>query len=163
MKKMVAVLAVILATGAWAQGKGPGPGPGPGGDDGAPPEQWHKRAQMMATLAIADALGLDDAGTVRLRSQLAKFEDRRGPLRQQLIDQSQILRRAAKGDTTAFGQVDGAIQKIIALRGQIEQVDRDLFTELSTGLPPQKKAQLALVMARLPMQLREMARGKGRR
>ena len=45
---------------------------------------------------------------------------------------------------------------------QIEQVDRDLFTELSTGLPPQKKAQLALVMARLPMQLREMARGKGR-
>lgn len=160
MKKTVVILAVILATGAWAQGKGPGPGPG--GDDGAPPEQWHKRAQMMATLAIADALGLDDAGTVKLRSQLAKFEERRAPLRQQLMDQSQILRRAAKGDTTAFGQVDGAIQKIIALRGQIEQVDRDLFTELSTGLPPQKKAELALVMARLPMQLREMARGKGR-
>ena len=157
MRATAALLVVLAAGSGWTQGAAPGnepPGPG---------EQWHKRAQMMRTLAIADALGLDDAGTVKLRSQLAKFDDRRAPLVQQLVEQTQILRRAAKGDTTAFAQVDGAIQKVLQLRGQIEQVDRDLFAELSVGLGPQKKAQLALAMARLPQQMREMARGEPRR
>jgi hypothetical protein len=160
MKTTTAALVALLVAGsAWAQGPGPGPGP----DNPAGAEQWQKRARLMRTLAIADALGLDDAGTLRLNAQLAQYEDRRHPLQQQLFAESQTLRRAARGDTTAFGQVDGAIQKILALKTQLDQLDRSLFSELSAGLPPQKKAALALAMARLPEQMREMARGKGRR
>jgi hypothetical protein len=160
MKWMGAMLATLLfAASAFAQDAGPHPGMGPEGSG----EQWQRRARLMRTLAIADALELDDAATLKLRDRLARFEATRGPLQAQLIEQTVVLRRAAKGDTTAFAQVDGAIQKVLALRGQLEQLDRQLFTELSTGLTPQKKARLALAMARLPQQMREMAQDKGHR
>ena len=155
-----ALLALLVAGRLWAQG---GPPPPPGDGPGPDGEAWQKRAHLMATLAIADALQLDEAGTLKLRSQLAPFEEKRGPIRQEMMEQTVVLRRAAKGDTTAFAQVDGALQKVLALRAQLEQLDRDLFAQLSVGLPPQKKARLALVMARLPQQIREMAREKGRR
>jgi hypothetical protein len=161
MKWTGAVLVALLASaGAFAQDAG-GPhsemGPGPNG------EQWQKRSRLMRTLAIADALELDDAATLKLRDRLTRFEEKRAPLHSQLMEQTVVLRRAAKGDTTAYAQVDSAIQRVLALRGQLEQLDRDLFTELSTGLTPQKKARLALAMARLPQQMREMAQEKGRR
>ena len=160
MKWTVAVLVAVLASAsAFAQDAGPQSdiGPGPNG------EQWQKRARLMRTLAIADALELDDSATLKLRDHLARFEERRAPIQQQLMEQTVVLRRAAKGDTTAYAQVDGAIQKVLSLRGQLEQLDRELFTELSAGLTPQKKARLALAMARLPQQMREMAQDKGRR
>jgi len=160
MKWMGAMLAtVLLGSSALAQDAGSysGTGPGPSG------EQWQKRARLMRTLAIADALELDDTATLKLRDRLARFEETRGPIQTQLLEQTVVLRRAAKGDTTAFAQVDGAIQKVLALRGQLEQLDRQLFAELSVGLTPQKKARLALAMARLPQQMREMAQDKGHR
>jgi hypothetical protein len=157
MKWKGAVLLVTLAAGsAWAQDREQ-PGEGPGS------EQWQKRARLMRTLSIAEALELDDAATLKLRDRLVRFEDKRAPLQHQLLEQTLVLRRAAKGDTTAFAQVDGAIQKVLALRSQLDQLDRDLFSELSAGLSPQKKARLALAMARLPQQMREMAQDKGRR
>ena len=160
MKWTATALVVLLASaGAFAQDSGPHSemGPGPNG------EQWQKRARLMRTLAIADALELDDAATLKLRDRLVRFEQKREPIHSQLMEQTVVLRRAAKGDTTAFAQVDGAVQRVLALRGQLEQLDRDLFTELSAGLTPQKKARLALAMARLPQQMREMAQEKGRR
>jgi hypothetical protein len=160
MKWTGAVLVVLLASAsAFAQDAGhPSEmGPGPSG------EQWQKRARLMRTLAIADALELDDAATLKLRDRLSRFEEKRAPIQSQLLEQTVVLRRAAKGDTTAYAQVDAAIQKVLAFRAQLEQLDRDLFTELSAGLSPQKKARLALAMARLPQQMREMAQDKGRR
>jgi hypothetical protein len=160
MKWTGAVLAAVLASAsALAQDAGPQSDMGPGQNG----EQWQKRARLMRTLAIADALELDDTATLKLRDRLAHFEERRAPIHRQLMEQTVVLRRAAKGDTTAYAQVDGAIQKVLALRGQLEQLDRELFTELSAGLTPQKKARLALAMARLPQQMREMAQDKGHR
>ena len=153
------LLVALAAASAWAQDGGPGSGDGPGPNG----EQWQKRARLMRTLAIADALELDDAATFKLRDRLARFEEKRAPLHSQLLEQTVVLRRAAKGDTTAYAQVDGAIQKVLTLRAQLEQMDRELFAELSAGLTPQKKARLALAMARLPQQMREMARDKDRR
>ena len=83
--------------------------------------QMDSQAQMMMTLQLAEALELDDAGTLKLRQSVAQWDAQRAPLRQQMFDQAQVLRRAAKGDTTAYGQVDPAIQKIIALRTQMHQ------------------------------------------
>ena len=151
------VVAMLAAAGAAAQDGGPRPDDGPGS------EEWQKRARLVRTLAIADALELDDAATLKLRDRLSRFEDKRAPIHRQLMEETLVLRRAAKGDTTAFAEVDGAIQKVLALRAQLEQMDKDLFTELSAGLSPQKKARLALAMARLPQQMREMAQEKGHR
>lgn len=121
-------------------------------------EQMDQRGQMMLTLQISEALQMDDAATLKLRQTIAQWDAQRSPIRQQMLDQAQVLRRAAKGDTTAFGQVDSAIQKILDLRTQLHAVDQKLFQQLSQGQPPQKKAKLALTLART---LRGMGRGGG--
>src|SRR5678816_4033616 len=90
-------------------------------------EQMDQRRQMMVTLQLAEALELDDAGTLKLRQTVAQWDAQRAPLREQMFDLAQVLRRAAKGDTTAYGQVDQAIQKIIDLRAQMHQIDQKLF------------------------------------
>ncbi|HVP61241.1 MAG TPA: hypothetical protein VMT11_11815 [Myxococcaceae bacterium] len=122
-------------------------------------EQMDQRAQMMVTLQLAEALELDDAGTLKLRQTIAQWDAQRAPLRQQMFDLAQVLRRAAKGDTTAYGQVDPSIQKIIDLRAQMHQIDQKMFQQLSQGLPPQKKAKLALAIARMPGTMRGMMHG----
>lgn len=121
--------------------------------------QLDSRAQMMMTLQLAEALELDDAATLKLRQTIAQWDAQRAPLRQQMFEQAQVLRRAAKGDTTAYGQVDQAIQKVISLRTQIHQVDQQMFQQLSQGLPPQKKARLALAIARFKETTRGMMHG----
>jgi len=134
------------------------------GDDAAPAErraQMDQRAQMMMTLQLAEALELDDAATLKLRQTVAQWDAQKAPLRQQMFDQAQVLRRAAKGDTTAYGQVDQAIQKIIDVRSQLHQIDQKMFQQLSQGLPPQKKAKLALTIARMKDAMRGMMRGQG--
>src|SRR5262249_15050268 len=121
--------------------------------------QMDSRAQMMMTLQLSEALELDDAGTLKLRQTIAQWDAQRAPLRQQMFDQAQVLRRAAKGDTTAYGQVDQAIQKIISLRSQMHQIDQQMFQQLSQGLSPQKKAKLARAIARFKETKREMMHG----
>ena len=122
-------------------------------------EEFGQRAQMMMTLQIAEALELDDPATLKLRQTIAQWDAQRAPLRQQMFDLAQVLRRAAKGDTTAYGQVDQSIQKIIDLRSQMHQIDQKMFQQLSQGLTPQKKAKLALAIARMPGTMRGMMRG----
>ena len=121
--------------------------------------QMDQRAQMMMTLQLAEALELDDTATLKLRQTVAQWDAQRAPLRQQMFDLAQVLRRAAKGDTTAYAQVDQSIQKIIALRTQMHQLDQAMFQQLSQGLPPQKKAKLALAIARMPGTMRGMMHG----
>jgi len=149
------VLGMLALAGAAEAGpkKADGPAPGP------QREQFDQRAQMAVTLQLAEALELDDAGTLKLRQTIAQWGSQRAPLRQQMFELAQVLRRASKGDTTAYGQVDQAIQKLIDLRAQMHQMDQKLFQQLSQGLPPQKKAKLALTFARLPGTMREIMRG----
>ena len=123
--------------------------------------EMDQRAQMMLTLQLADALELDDAATLKLKQTVAQWDAQRAPLRQQMLDNALVLRRAARGDTTAFGQVDQSIQKIIDLRNQMHQIDQKMFQQLSQGLPPQKKAKLALTIARLHDTMRGMRGGRG--
>lgn len=122
-------------------------------------EQMDQRAQMMVTLQLAEALELDDAATLKLKQSIGQWDAQRAPLRQQMFELAQVLRRAAKGDTTAYGQVDASIQKIIDLRAQMQQIDQKMFQQLSLGLPPQKKAKLALAIAKMPGTMRGMMHG----
>jgi hypothetical protein len=150
MKKWL--LATVLIAGV-AQAAAPNPPPGD-----IPPErraEMEKRARMMLTLQIADALDLDDAATLKLKNQINSWDSQRASLRNELKEQAQVLRRASRGDTTAYGQVDSAIKRIIDLRNQLQQTDQAMFQQLSKDLPPQKKAKLALVMAHSLQAMRE--------
>ncbi|MCA2981339.1 MAG: hypothetical protein INH37_23960 [Myxococcaceae bacterium] len=55
------------------------------------------------------------------------------------------------------------MQRVLEGRAQMAQLDKELFTTLAQGQPPQKKARLALVLAKVGDELRRMKGGKGRR
>jgi chromosome condensin MukBEF ATPase and DNA-binding subunit MukB len=156
MKKWLVAALIVVAGAAQAAA----PKPSPPGD--MPPERrahLEQRARLMLTLQVADALELDDAATLKLKDQITRWDAQRSPLRNELMEQAQVLRRASRGDTTAYGQVDAAIKRIIDLRTQLQQTDQAMFQQLSQGLPPQKKAKLALVVAHSLEQMREMVLG----
>jgi chromosome condensin MukBEF ATPase and DNA-binding subunit MukB len=159
MKKWLLAALIVVAGAAQAAPSKPSP---PGEITPERRAQMEQRARLMLTLQVADALELDDAATLKLKDQITRWDAQRAPLRTELLEQAQVLRRASRGDTTAFGQVDAAIKRIIDLRNQLQQTDQAMFQQLSQGLPPQKKAKLALVVAHSLEQMREMVLGGGR-
>ncbi len=151
MKKLTVMLALLPAValaapqGSPARGAGPGQGVGP--DDPARMERMQKRMRLARTLGLAEALDLDDAGAIRARDVMAKFDERRAPLRKQVADNVRILRDAARGDKDAGAKVDQAVQHLREARTQLQALKSEMFQQLSQGLSPQKKAKAALFLA----------------
>ena len=119
-----------------------------GADDPARFAQMQKRMRLARTLGLAEALDLDDAGAMRARDVLARFDDRRAPLRKQARDSVRVLRDAARGDKDALPQVDSALQKLREARNQLQNLDTEMFQQVTQGLTPEKKARAALFLAR---------------
>jgi hypothetical protein len=111
-------------------------------------ERQERRHRTMRVLGLAEELELDTAQALRLDETLRKFDERRRPLREQVRESARILRSAAEGDAAAASQVDAAAQRAFDARAQLAALDRELFQALSKDLPPQKKARLALFLAR---------------
>lgn len=140
-------------------GFGPGPGAGPGRfatpeERAEHLEQRARSARMMYVVAISDALELNEAEALRLAEKLKGVEEKRRPLRQQMMESMRALHDAAEGDKAALGQVDVNVQRVLDGRAQMAAMDKELFQVLSKDLPPQKKAKLALVLARLNQERR---------
>lgn len=149
MKKNLLVALAALPLVAFAQGAGPGPGAGPRGKNGPPnPEFAQKRMRVARSIGLAEVLDLDSAQALKLDEQLAKVDQRRFALRQQIRDSHQLLRRAAQGEKVAPADVDGAIQKALEARAQLQAVDRETLSIVTQGLTPEKKARAVLFLAR---------------
>jgi hypothetical protein len=114
---------------------------------------------MLRLMELSEALELNDADTNRLRETLDRFDAQRQPLHQEVTANIQVLRRAANGDATAFGQVDQATSRVTELRGQIQQLDRELLQSLTKGVDPQRKARVVLTLNRLPGEIKELTKG----
>ncbi|MBN8226790.1 hypothetical protein JYK02_04625 [Corallococcus macrosporus] len=144
MKRMTLVLAFALPVMALAQ---PMPQP-PGGRDPDRMARAEQRQRLRQVLELADTLELDSAQALKMDETLRRFEDRRRPLREQVRESARILHQAARGDSAALGQVDAAAQKAFDARAQIAALDRELYQALAKDLSPQKRARLAMLMAR---------------
>lgn len=148
-------LSVSLASLASAQ-----PRPGAPADD-LPPDlmaRYEYRARMLRVMEISEALEMSPPESVKLSDTLAQFDEKRTPLQHELQANAKILRRAARGHAEAFPKVERALVRVQELRQQLRQLDNELFANLSKGLSPQKKARLALTLARLPGEMRDVAR-----
>lgn len=121
-------------------------------------ERQH-RMHMMAVVMIADALELNEVDAVKLSDKLKGFEERKRPIREQMFESMKTLRAAADGEAGALTQVDAALQRVLDGRSQMAAIDKEMFNSLATGQTPQKKARLALVMARFGQQARMQAGG----
>ncbi|WP_233261759.1 hypothetical protein [Vitiosangium sp. GDMCC 1.1324] len=117
----------------------------PEGDDAARDE---KRTRMMRVLGLAEELELNESQALKLADTMRQFDERRRPLAQQVRESAQVLRKAAQGDTSAQSQVDQAVQRVFDARAQLTALDREMYQTLAKDLPPQKRAQLAIFMAR---------------
>ena len=151
MKRIAVALALCLPLAALAapQGPGPGPGPGPRGENWeARQAQMMKRMRVAFTVGYAEALDLSEADALKARDVLTRFDGRRAALHKEMHEQVMVVRKAAEGDAAAGKALDGAIQKLRELRGQMMTMRDEMFQELTKGLSPEKKAKSALFLNR---------------
>ncbi|MBF5044818.1 hypothetical protein FGE12_20635 [Aggregicoccus sp. 17bor-14] len=144
--KPALIAAALLPCLALAQTPPPAAPPAPSAQ--AQREHREQRLRTARVVALAEALELDSAGALKLDEALKKLDARREPLRAQVRDAAQVLERAASGDKAALGQAEGAAQKAFEARAQLAALDRELYQSLEKSLTPEKRAKLALILAR---------------
>jgi hypothetical protein len=127
-------------------------------------EEREREARLMYVVAISEALELTEPEAIKLSEKIKGVEERRRPLRQAMGEAMKSLRDAAEGDAAALPLVDANVQKVLDGRAQMAAMDKELFTTLAQGYAPQKRAKLALVLARLHMEGKGFKKGhEGRR
>ncbi len=167
MKTKLLMLCVALGSTMVLAGP-PGPGPGGKGFDKEERredrmENREQKARLLYLVAISEALELSDADALKMSDKLKAIEEKRRPLRQQMGEAMKSLRDAAEGDQAALGQVDANVQRVLDGRAQMASMDKDMFTQLAQGLTPQKRAKLALVLARMGQEMKGMKKGRHHR
>lgn len=133
-----------------------------GGDHAERKEEMAKKMHMLLVVGIADALALNESEALKLSDKLKGYEEKRRPVREAMGDSLRVLKSAADGDASATGQVDSAVQKLFDSRQQMAAMDKEMFAGLSQGLSPQKRAQLAVFLARFHAEQKGWKGGKGR-
>jgi Spy/CpxP family protein refolding chaperone len=118
------------------------------GEKGERREEMEKRMRLMMVVGIAENLNLSETDAIRLADKIKVFEDQRKPLREQMHDSMKVLRAAADGDQAALGKVDQATATVFDTRAQLAAVDKQMFLTVSKDLTPQKRAQLAVFLAK---------------
>ncbi len=133
------------------------------GDHGERKAEMTKKIHMLLVVGIADALGLNESDALKLSDKLKGYEEKRRPVREGMGESLRILNAAAEGDASAAAQVDSAVLKLFDGRQQMAALDKEMFTGLSKDLNPQKRAQLAVFLARFHAEAKGWKGGKGRR
>ncbi|HEX8820605.1 MAG TPA: hypothetical protein VF794_11815 [Archangium sp.] len=117
-------------------------------DDGDEAERAEKRTRMLRVVGLAEELELNETQALKMAETMRQFDERRRPLMEQVRESAQVIRKAAGGDASVQSQVDQAVQKVFDARAQLATLDREMYQTLSKDLPPQKRARLAIFMAR---------------
>lgn len=147
------VLALALLP--WVAVAQPGQGnKDKGARDGERMERVEKRQRLRQVLALSDALELDNAQALKMEETLRRFDERRRPLREQVRDAARLLYQASRGEAAALPQVDAAAQRAFEARERIATLDREMYQALAKELPPEKRAKLALTLARTEGKMR---------
>jgi hypothetical protein len=147
MKSVVLALALTIPLAALAAAPAAPGGPAPG-DREQRREQMEKRMRLARTLGLAEALDLSEPEALRLREVLARIDAKREPLKKQLRESMEVVKKAAQGDPAAEKGVDEALRRLRELRGQMMALHDEAFQAIAKDLPPQKKAKAALFLAR---------------
>jgi hypothetical protein len=165
MKQLMVSLLIVSSSVAFA-----GPGKtGPARWDALDPEERAERqeerakqARMLLVVAVAEALELNEAQALKLSEKIKVMDEKRRPVREAMHQAMRQVKAAADGDASALASVDANIQKVLEGRAQMAQLDKELFATLAEGQSPQKKAKLALVLARVGDEMRRVRGNKGR-
>jgi hypothetical protein len=146
--KTLALMLAVVPTLAMAAPQGPPAGRGAGPDEAQRAEYMQKRMRLARTLGLAEALDLDEAGALKLRDTMARFDERRAPVAKQIRESMRVLHDAARGDKAAAGQVDAAIKRLREGRSQMLTLQAEMLGQITQGLSPERKARAALFLGR---------------
>lgn len=163
MKRFAPVLLTAVTLFSLAVSAGPRGAGGRLGDNEESSEDRGRKAHMMAVVGIAEALGLNETDALKMSEKLKTFETKRRPLREGMREAMKGLHAATEGDATALAQVDANVQKVLDGRAQLATIDKEMFTTLAQGQSPEKRAKLALFMARFGSEMHKLRGAKGRR
>lgn len=152
----------MLVFGALAAFAAPPPGGKPGkfSDRDDRMEAREREARLMYVVAISEALELTEGEAIKLSEKIKGLEEKRRPLRQSMHEAMRAVKDAADGDATALTQIDANVAKVLDGRAQMAVMDKELFTTLSQGYPPLKRAKLALVLGRLNHEMKAFKKGR---
>jgi hypothetical protein len=125
-------------------------------------EERARQARMMLLVSVAEALELNEAQALKLSDKLKVIDDKRRPVREAMGEAMRQVKAAAEGDAAAAVNVDQNVQKILDGRVQMAQLDKELYATLAEGQTPQKKAKLAVMLAKVGEEMRRMRGNKGR-
>lgn len=122
-------------------------------------EERAKKARMLLVVAVAEALELNEAQALKLSDKLKAIDEKRRPVREAMHEAMRAVKAASDGDQAALASIDQNVQRVLDGRVQMAQLDKELYATLAEGQTPQKKARLAVVLAKVGHELRG---GKGR-
>jgi hypothetical protein len=125
-------------------------------------EERARQARMMLVVAVAEALELNEAQALKLSDKLKAVDDKRRPVREAMGEAMLQVKAAAEGDAAAAASLDQNVQKVLEGRVQLAQLDKELYATIAEGQTPQKKAKLALVLAKVGEEMRRFPWNKGR-
>ncbi|HEX5744988.1 MAG TPA: hypothetical protein VFZ09_02020 [Archangium sp.] len=111
-------------------------------------ERAERQTRLMRVVGLAEELDLEESQALKMADTMRQFDERRRPLVEQVQEAAQALRKAARGEAATQSQVDQAVQRVFEARTQLTALDREMYQALARDLPPQKRAQLAIFMAR---------------
>src|SRR5512140_322740 len=149
MRKSMLSMALMLPLAALAAN--PTPPPQAGQPSPEQRQEMRRKIRDLRQQEMIVRLGLSDAEAARVKAALDKANQKRDAIREEIRTNAVIVRDAARGDAAAQGKVDAAIGRLFDARAQMQALDRQLFDEVSRGLDPQKKAKLAIALARAHM------------
>ena len=111
-------------------------------------ERVERQTRLMRVVGLAEELELEESQALKMADTMRQFDERRRPLLEQVQESARVLRQAARGDASTQSQVDQAVQRVFDARTQLTALDREMYQALAKDLPPRKRAQLAIFMAR---------------
>lgn len=148
MKKLALLLALTPALTLAAGGSGPDPATGPRGMNPEAAHRMQNRIHLALTLGLAESLDLSGAQALKLHEQIEKMAPRRTAVRQRMREAVEVLRRSAKGEKVAAGDVDQAVTSLLDARAQLQAIDREFVTTVTKDQPPEKRARAVLFLAK---------------
>ncbi|MDP1914967.1 MAG: hypothetical protein Q8L14_01890 [Myxococcales bacterium] len=125
-------------------------------------EERARQARMMLLVSVAEALELNEAQALKLSEKLKVIDEKRRPVREAMGEAMRQVKAASEGDAAAAANIDQHVQKVLDGRVQMAQLDKELYATLAEGQTPQKKARLAVVLAKVGEEMRRMRGNKGR-
>jgi hypothetical protein len=160
---MTSVLLVSFVAFAGPGKTGPAKWDGDSEDRAERREERERQGRMMLVVAVAEALELNEAQALKLSEKIKTLEEKRRPVREAMHEAMKQVKAASEGDAAALSALDANVQKVLDGRVQMAQLDKELYTSLAEGQAPQKKARLAVVLAKVHAEMRGMrGGGKGR-